>query len=179
MKKKEIERSGDDEKRMNEFARILEGRDENEARMGAEIYRLRTENSRILLEKDEAVAKAKKEAELATAAAVDEMKAEVAGQIIGDFIEGLNEDNYTRQGGGWGSKAYISKKLGVRLSWQKTKQTRRYRRELRARRKADSDTYQHAAFPGLTLRKDGDMIYDANTSELVGMEDENGDLITV
>ena len=42
-----------------------------------------------------------------------------------------------------------------------------------------TDTFKHEAFPGLTLRKDGDMIYDASTNDLVGMEDESGDIITV
>ena len=44
---------------------------------------------------------------------------------------------------------------------------------------ASNDTFEHEAFPGLTLRKDGDMIYDASTNDLVGMEDESGDIITV
>ena len=45
--------------------------------------------------------------------------------------------------------------------------------------KNDDNTFEHKTFPGLKLRKDGDMIYDATTDELVGMEDENGEIITV
>jgi colicin import membrane protein len=41
------------------------------------------------------------------------------------------------------------------------------------------DTFEHKTFPGLKLRKDGDMIYDATSDELVGMEDESGEIITV